>query len=103
MEKSYYFVRFKPAYFRLSALRTGQSDLAQVEDVETRRVILSITQGGFGQDVVDDEEQTKQRFLEYLFAEEDIDLPRTAEVFDQYFELHRADEIIDLDDLSSGT
>jgi hypothetical protein len=33
-----------------------------------------------------------------LFYSSDIDLPRTAEVFDQYFELEPAGEFIDLDE-----
>jgi len=60
-------------------------------------MIISITQGGFGQDIIDDQRQAKERFLEYLFFSSDIDLPRTAEVFDRYFEMDPADEFVDLD------
>ncbi|HWO01937.1 MAG TPA: hypothetical protein VNS63_21995 [Blastocatellia bacterium] len=96
MEKAYYVVTFKPAYFEMLLARSTSGDLATAIE-ESNRMIVSITQGGFGQDVVDDERQAKERFLEYLFYSSDIDLPRTVEVFDQYFELEQADEFIDLD------
>jgi hypothetical protein len=102
MEKSYYVVTVKPAYLKLLREITPNSE-ATFDDNDgaaTQRMIISITQGGFGQDVVDDERQTKERFLEYLFFSGDLDLPRTAEVFDQYFELEQADELIDLDEES---
>lgn len=91
MEKSYYVVTFKPAYLEL--LR------AQAEDSDDRqqKLIVAITQGGFGQDVVDDERQAKERFLEHLFYSSGIDLPRSEEAFDRYFELEQA-EMIDLDE-----
>jgi hypothetical protein len=92
MEKSYYLVTFRPEFSNAPRARPADSDQ------EPRRLLVSITQGGFGQDVVDDEAQLKQRFLEYLFAVEDIDLPRTAEIFDERFELERIDELIDLDE-----
>lgn len=97
MEKAYYVVTFKPAYFEMLLARSRSGDVAiAIED--SNRVIVSITQGGFGQDVVDDERQAKQRFLEYLFYSSDVDLPRTVEQFDQYFELEQAGEFIDLDE-----
>ena len=100
MEKSFFVVTFKPAYQEL--LREKTSQLANSPDDEeepaARRVIVALTQGGFGQDVVDDERQAKERFLEYLFLSSDVDLPRSAEVFDQYFVLEQADEIVDLDE-----
>jgi hypothetical protein len=97
MEKAHYVVTFKQAYFELPLIRSAAGDMATAIG-ETNRVIVSITQGGFGQDVVDDERQAKERFLEYLFYSSDIDLPRTVEVFDQYFELEQASEFIDLDE-----
>ena len=100
MEKSFFVVTFKPAYQKL--LREKTSQLANSPDDEeepaAQRVIVALTQGGFGQDVVDDERQAKERFLEYLFFSSDVDLPRSAEVFDQYFVLEQADEIVDLDE-----
>jgi hypothetical protein len=100
MEKSFFVVTFKPAYREL--LREKTSQLASIPDDEeepsAQRVIVALTQGGYGQDVVDDERQAKERFLEYLFFSSDIDLPRSAEVFDQYFELEQADEFVDLDE-----
>lgn len=97
MEKAYYVVTFKAAYFEMLQSRSTSTDVAiAVED--SNRVIISITQGGFGQDIVDDDRQAKERFLEYLFYSSDVDLPRTADVFDQYFELEAADDFIDLDE-----
>ena len=97
MEKAYYVVTFKPAYFEMVQARSTSTDVAIAVD-ESDRVIISITQGGFGQDIVDDGRQAKERFLEYLFYSSDIDLPRTVDVFDQYFELEAADDFIDLDE-----
>jgi len=100
MEKSFYVVTFKPTYVKLlreKASRVeapGEGD----EQIATQRMVVAITQGGFGQDVVDEERQAKERFLEYLFFSSDLDLARTPEVFDQYFELVQADEFVDLDE-----
>lgn len=96
MEKAYYVVTFKPAYFEMLLSRSTSGDVPTAMD--GNRVIVTITQGGFGQDVVDDERQAKERFLEYLFYSSDVDLPRTVELFDQYFELEQAGEFIDLDE-----
>ena len=96
MEKAYYVVTYKPAYIDL--LQQTDSAVTEGDEPASQRLIVSITQGGFGQDIVDDERQAKERFLEYLFYSDDIDLPRSAEVFDQYFELEQADELIDLDE-----
>jgi len=100
MEKSYYVVTYKPAYLDLLHAKSKPLDSTELDDDEpmAERVIISITQGGFGQDIVDDERQAKERFLEYLFYSDDVDLPRSAEVFDQYFELEQAGELIDLDE-----
>jgi hypothetical protein len=70
----------------------------ETDEIAKQRMIVAITQGGFGQDVVDDERQAKERFLEYLFFSSGLDLSRTAEVFDQYFEMAQADEFVDLDE-----
>ena len=100
MEKSYYVVTYKPAYLGLIQSKPAHGDQTTYEgdDLAQQRLIISITQGGFGQDIVDDERQVKERFLEYLFYSGDVDLPRSAEIFDQYFELEQADELIDLDE-----
>lgn len=97
MEKSFYVVTFKPAYVKLMRSRSD-SPADEAEDIPPQQVVVALTQGGFGQDVVDDERQAKERFLEYLFFSSDLDLPRTAEVFDEYFELEQATEFIDLDE-----
>jgi hypothetical protein len=100
MEKSYYVITCKPDYAELLRAESRGADSAPAESDEatSQRLVVSITQGGFGQDVVDDERQVKERFLEYLFNAGDVDLPRSAEVFDKYFELQQADELIDLDE-----
>lgn len=100
MEKSFYVVTFTPAYFELMGSKAAQPAAADDESVEPglQRMVVAITQGGFGQDVVDDEMQAKERFLEYLFSASNIDIERTAEVFDHYFTLEPVDEIVDLDD-----
>ena len=98
MQKSYYVVTYKPAYLALLQSKSA-ADAGQADDLSgLPSVIISITQGGFGQDVIDDERQAKERFLEYLFYADDVDLSRTADLFDQYFTLTPADELIDLDE-----
>jgi hypothetical protein len=96
MEKSFYVVTFKPAYAEL--VRSRSDALADEADINTQPVIVALTQGGFGQDIVDDERQAKERFLEYLFSSSGVDLQRTAEVFDQYFQLEQASEFVNLDE-----
>ena len=99
MEKSFYVVTFKPAYSKLVRDKvTPTPGLSEADDACSQRMVISITQGGFGQDVVDEEQQAKERFLEYLFFSSDLDLPRTAEVFDEYFELEQAIDFVDLDE-----
>jgi hypothetical protein len=100
MEKSFYVVTFKPTYVTLLREKAFRSEAPGEEDehIATQRMVVAITQGGFGQDVVDEERQAKERFLEYLFFSSDLDLARTPEVFDQYFELAPADEFVDLDE-----
>jgi hypothetical protein len=97
MEKSYYVVSPKPEYGRLLRSIAGAEALADSGGA-TDPMVIAITQGGFGQDVVDDERQVKERFLERLFSVEGIDLPRSADVFDHYFVLNSAGELIDLDE-----
>jgi hypothetical protein len=103
MEKSYYVVSYKPEYFEM--IRAAQpADEVSFEDLspEDRQrdvIVVAITQGGFGQDVVDDERQVKERFLEQMFTTSGIDLPRTPDVFDRYFELEPVEEFLDLDEM----
>jgi len=98
MEKSFYVVTFKPSYLKLAREKSTQRETADEPDGAAQRMIVALTQGGFGQDVIDEERQVKERFLEYLFFSSDLDLPRTAEVFDEYFELEPAIEFVDLDE-----
>jgi hypothetical protein len=105
MEKSYYVVRYKSEY--LEMIRVEQpadgesSDEIAVEDRERDPIVVAITQGGFGQDVVDDERQVKERFLDQMFTTSGIDLPRTPDVFDRYFELEPVEEFLDLDEIEA--
>lgn len=100
MEKLFYVVTSKPAYVKLLREKASRAEAPGEEDeqIATQRMVVAITQGGFGQDVVDEERQAKERFLEYLFFSSDLDLARTPEVFDQYFDLVQADEFVDLDE-----
>ena len=100
MEKSFYVVTFKPAYVELLREKGSRfsAPVQESEDAATQPMVVAITQGGFGQDVVDDERQVKERFLEYLFFSSDVDLPRSVEAFDQYFELEQVGEFVDLDE-----
>jgi hypothetical protein len=103
MEKTHYLVVFRPAYLRLIEQRSVEGGAlleAGAEFPISGTVLVTITQGGFGQDIVDDERQVRERFLEYMFASSGLDIPRSAESFDDYFELKLVDEIIDLDDES---
>lgn len=98
MERAHYVVTFKPAYLELLR-ETSRLESPDDEGEPARQLmVVAITQGGFGQDVVDEERQAKERFLEYLFFSSDLDLPRSAEVFDRYFEIAQADEFADLDE-----
>ena len=100
MEKSYYVVTIKPTYTELLRTQAGDGAVlaSETDDPAGQRLVVAITQGGFGQDVVDDERRAKERFLEYLFFASGIDLPRSEAAFDEYFELEAAAEFIDLDE-----
>jgi hypothetical protein len=103
MEKAHYAVVFKREYLEFRQSPPHEPEGAgEEEDVsetaDAGPIVVSITQGGFGQDVVDDERQAKERFLEYMFAYSGLDVPRSAESFDKYFELRPLDEIVDLDE-----
>ena len=97
MEKIFYVVRSKPAYYELLRPPNPPAD-SDPDSPAAQRVVVSITQGGFGQDVIDDERQAKERFLEHLFVSTGLDLQRSAEVFDEYFLLEPVDEFVDLDE-----
>src|SRR5947208_13916641 len=95
MQKSYYVVTYKPAYLALLQTKSAASDAGLADDETSPPcLIVTITQGGFRQDIVDDERQTKERFFECLFYAEDIKLSRTAEVFDEYLRLTARHELI---------
>lgn len=98
MEKSYYVVTSKPTYIELVRGQRGGAGPTETDDAISEKIIVAITQGGFGQDVIDDQRQVKERFLEHLFSSSGVDLPRMAEVFDRYFDLEETGEFIDLDE-----
>jgi len=98
MEKSYYVVTYKPAYLELVRGLVARAGSPDSDEPAFERVVVAITQGGFGQDIVDDERQVKERFIEHLFYSSDIDLPRSPEAFDHYFGLEPVDEFVDLDE-----
>ena len=98
MERVYYVVTFKPAYLELLRGTASYHPVSDENEAGPQRMVVALTQGGFGQDVVDDERQVKERFLQYLFFSSDLDMPRTAEVFDKYFEIDQAEEFVDLDE-----
>ena len=98
MERVYYVVTFKPAYLELLRGTALYHPVSDENEAGLQRMVVALTQGGFGQDVVDDERQVKERFLQYLFFSSDLDMPRTVEVFDKYFEIDQAEEFVDLDE-----
>ena len=98
MEKSHYLVSYKSSYFGLVKTQSSRPELGDIDGFAGSRVVLEITQGGFGLDVVDEERQVKERFLEHLFLAAGIDLPRTVEAFDEHFDLEPVDEFINLDE-----
>ena len=98
MERSFYVIGYTEEYFALMAkLRSASEQSGYVPDERPQPLVVSITQGGFGTDVVDDDRQVKERFLEHLFSRTGIDIPRSADDFDRYFTLEEIDDPIDLD------
>jgi hypothetical protein len=97
MEKTYYLITWRENFFELLK-SSGSDSVAGMEEPQLERLLIGITQGGFGQDIVDDTIQVKERFLEFACQEYDIDLPRTVETFDEYFELLEPDYFVDLDE-----
>ncbi len=97
MEKSYYLICWRRAFFELLKSK-GDASVAGMDEPQLERLLVAISQGGFGQDVVDNIAQVKERFIEFTCQEHDIDLPRAVETFDQYFELIEPDFFIDLDE-----
>jgi hypothetical protein len=97
MEKSYYLITWREAFFELLKSANNPA-VAAMDELQLERLLIAISQGGFGQDVVDEIVQVKERFLEFTCQEYDIDLPRTVETFDRYFELIVPDYFIDLDE-----
>lgn len=92
MQRSYYLVIWKSAFVDLLRERVLVEGEPQLE-----QIIVGLSQGGFGQDVIDERLQVKERFLEFVCEEYGVDLPRTADDFDTYFELVEPDYYIDLD------
>src|ERR1041385_2188166 len=97
MEKSYYLITWRLAFFDLLK-SVGNESVAAYDEPQLERLLIAITQGGFGQDVVNNTVQVKERFLQYACQDYDIELPLNVETFDQYFELIEPDFFIDLDE-----
>lgn len=98
MEKTYYLITWRLSFFELLKANNSPS-VANLDESQLEKLLVGVTQGGFGQDVVpDDTIHVKERFLEYACQEYDIDLPRTVETFDEYFELIEPDYFVDLDE-----
>jgi hypothetical protein len=97
MEKSYYLITWRVSFFELLKSANNPS-VAALDEPQLEHLLVAIAQGGFGQDVVDNIVQVKEHFLEFTCREYDIDLPRTVETFDHYFELIEPDYFIDLDE-----
>jgi hypothetical protein len=89
-DKVYYVVTWKPAYVDL---------LGDGFEGEAECVVVALAQGGFGEDVVDALRQVKERYLEFEFAYQGIELDRTEAVFDRYFTLTEPDQYVDLDEV----
>jgi hypothetical protein len=89
-DRAYYVVTWKESYVEL---------LGDAYDGGAECVVVSLAQGGFGEDVIDALRQVKERFLEYEFDYQGIELDRTVEVFDRYFNLTEPDQFIDLDEV----
>ena len=88
-DRAYYIVLWRPEYLLL---------LGEGYEGKAERVLVSLAQGGFAEDVVDALRQVKARFLEVEFGYQGIDLDCTPEVFDQYFTIEEPDQVIDLDE-----
>jgi hypothetical protein len=97
MEKSYYLISWRPAFFNLLK-SLGHESVAAFEQTQIERLLVAISQGGFGQDVIDNATQVKERFLAVVCDDYDLELPRDVATFDQYFELIEPDFFIDLDE-----
>ena len=86
--ESVYVVSWKPEYLKL----TNQNESANY------RVVLRLSQGGFGEGVSDFLSQVKTRYLTYEFSLSMLDMTISEETFDQFFTIDEAREVIDLDE-----
>ena len=63
MEKTYYVVTGKPAYvLELLKKQSDRVTSADEADALPQRMVVAITQGGFGQDVIDDDGKPRSAF-----------------------------------------
>jgi hypothetical protein len=88
-DRAYYIVAWRPEYLAL---------LGASYEGKAERVLVSLAQGGFAEDVVDALRQAKERFLDVEFGYQGIALDRTEAVFDRYFTIEEPDQVIDLDE-----
>lgn len=96
MEKAYYIVGWRPEYLELLSSMGAIGELA--EGTRLERVIVAISQGGFGEGVADFQARVKEKFLDYELGFRGLDLPRTLETFDKYFTLEEPTDFVDLDE-----
>jgi hypothetical protein len=99
MEKSYYMITWRLAFFELLK-SLNHDNVAALDEPQLERLLIAITQGGFGADPIIETVQVKERFLEFICQDLDIELPRAVDAFDEYFELIEPDFFIDLDEAS---
>jgi hypothetical protein len=77
--------------------RPAYAELVGAPEGAVERVVVAIPEGGFAQDVADFRRVVKERFLEAEFDYQGVDLDRTEEVFDRYFEIEPVDQLVELE------
>lgn len=97
MYKAYYLITWREGFADLLRSR----GLEEVAEQYPNRTVVAISQGGFGEGVVDYSEQVKLKFLEYISSIYSIQLPLSEETFDNLFELEEPDDFVDLDERES--
>jgi hypothetical protein len=88
-DRVYYVITWRPAYAEL----LGLGPEARLECV-----LATASSNGFGEDVGDPLLTAKLRFLDTELSFQGLELDRSEEVFDCYFEIFEPDQVIDLDE-----
>ncbi len=99
MEKNYYIITWRLAFFELLRASNHPS-VDGLDEPQLEKILVAITQGGFRQDGMDDTVPVKERFINFACQEYDLDLSPTVETFNEYFELVEPDYFVDLDEES---